>query len=71
VLTYAFSTETVNGELGRPVPGEPSDVFGSRHDAPAGVGHDTHSGGGGLHPERDPDHEHHDDHDHHHDRADA
>jgi Zn-dependent M28 family amino/carboxypeptidase len=64
-LTYAYSTESVNGEVGVPVPGKPSGVFGSRADAPAGAGTQTHSGGGGLHPERDPDH--HGDHDHDHD----
>jgi Zn-dependent M28 family amino/carboxypeptidase len=61
-LTYAYSTETVNGEVGRRVPGPTSAVFGARANAPAGAGTQTHSGGGGLHPERDPDH----DHDHHH-----
>jgi Zn-dependent M28 family amino/carboxypeptidase len=61
-LTYAYSTETVNGEVGRKVPGPKSDVFGARANAPAGAGTQTHSGGGGLHPERDPDH---DDHHHH------
>jgi Zn-dependent M28 family amino/carboxypeptidase len=61
-LTYAYSTETVNGEVGRKVPGPRSDVFGARANAPAGAGTQTHSGGGGLHPERDPD----GDHDHHH-----
>jgi Zn-dependent M28 family amino/carboxypeptidase len=63
VLTYAYSTETVNGEVGAKVPGPPSNVFGARANAPAGAGTQTHSGGGGLHPERDPD----GDHDHHHD----
>ncbi|MFA9431672.1 M28 family metallopeptidase [Egicoccus sp. AB-alg2] len=64
-LTYAYSTEDVNGEPGRRVPGKASSVFGSRVNAPAGAGQHTHSGGGGLHPERDPDHD--DDHDHDHD----
>jgi Zn-dependent M28 family amino/carboxypeptidase len=62
VLTYAYSTETVNGVVGRKVPGPKSHVFGARSNAPAGAGTHTHSGGGGLHPERDPDA----DHDHHH-----
>jgi Zn-dependent M28 family amino/carboxypeptidase len=68
-LTYAYSTETVNGEVGRKVPGPKSDVFGARANAPAGAGTQTHSGGGGLHPERDPDHDH--DHHHHHPYDDA
>jgi Zn-dependent M28 family amino/carboxypeptidase len=64
-LTYAHSTESVNGEAGVPVPGKATTVFGARAEAPAGVGDTTHSGGGGLHPERDPDHHgDHDDHDH-------
>jgi Zn-dependent M28 family amino/carboxypeptidase len=63
-LTYAFSTETVNGVPGRRVPGYPSPVFGSRVNAPPGAGTHTHSGGGGLHPERDPNHDHHDHHHH-------
>lgn len=62
-LTYAYSTETVNGVAGRKVPGPASPVFGSGANAPTGAGTHTHSGGGGLHPERDPDH---DGHDHHH-----
>jgi hypothetical protein len=63
--TYAHSTESVNGESGVPVPGRTSTAFGARTDAPGGVGDTTHSGGGGLHPERDPDHHgDHDDHDH-------
>jgi Zn-dependent M28 family amino/carboxypeptidase len=65
VMTYAYSTETVNGEVGKKVPGPRSAVFGARMNAPVGAGTQTHSGGGGLHPERDPD----GDHDHHHDET--
>lgn len=45
-LTYAYSTETVNGEAGRRVPGPPSAVFGSSEAGPEGTGDLS---GGGLH----------------------
>jgi len=57
-LTYAYSTQTVNGVPGRKVPGPASSVFGSRAKAPQGAGQGTRSGGGGLHPERGTDHAH-------------
>jgi Zn-dependent M28 family amino/carboxypeptidase len=53
-MTYAYSTEPVNGIPGKRVPGPASDVFGAS--AMAGsVGALTPGGGGGLH---DHDHDH-------------
>lgn len=50
-LTYAFSTESVNGVAGRDVPGRPSPVFGASAGGPSGTGDPS---GGGLH-DHDPD----------------
>jgi Zn-dependent M28 family amino/carboxypeptidase len=47
-ITYAYSTESVNGAPGRPVPGPVSSVFGASSTA-GSVGATTPSGGGGLH----------------------
>jgi Zn-dependent M28 family amino/carboxypeptidase len=55
-LTYAYSTESVNGVPGKRVPGPASDVFGASAGMSAGAG--TPGGGGGLHPEHEHDHDH-------------
>ncbi|MFQ6172925.1 M28 family peptidase [Oryzobacter sp. R7] len=55
VLTYAYSTESVNGVVGEPVPG------GWVLPAPAGPQKTVNNpGGGGLSPDHDHDHEPHD-----------
>jgi Zn-dependent M28 family amino/carboxypeptidase len=54
-MTYAYSTESVNGVPGKRVPGPMSDVFGASTGFSGAV---TPGGGGGLHPEHEHDHEH-------------
>lgn len=56
-MTYAYSTESVNGVPGKRVPGPASDVFGASAGF-SGAGALTPGGGGGLHPEHEHDHEH-------------
>jgi Zn-dependent M28 family amino/carboxypeptidase len=57
-MTYAYSTETVNGVPGRRVPGPTSDVFGASASFTNSSAALTVGGGGGLHPEHEHDHEH-------------
>jgi Zn-dependent M28 family amino/carboxypeptidase len=57
-MTYAYSTESVNGVPGKRVPGPASNVFGSSASFSNPSGGLTPGGGGGLHPEHEHDHDH-------------